>query len=105
MLLIFQQLKFPLIQFLSRFDLTDYLTLNKIHTVWLEEIKKQNEKNNSNPEIILVGTKCDLKKDLLCVSELKNLSYDYFETSSKNNIGIKSSEWISIPIIHCIEPR
>jgi Ras-related protein Rab-1A len=70
------------------FDLTDYLTLNNVFIVWIDEIKKQNEKNNSNTEIILVGTKCELQKNEIIENKLKNLEYDYFETSSKKNIGI-----------------
>ena len=70
------------------FDLTDYLTLNNVFTVWIDEIKKHNEKNNSNTEIILVGTKCELQKNEIIENKLKNLEYDYFETSSKKNIGI-----------------
>lgn len=70
------------------FDLTDYLTLNKIFNVWIEEIKIQSLKNNSSPEIILVGTKCDQQKNDLIEKQIIKFEYDYFETSSKKNIGI-----------------
>jgi Ras-related protein Rab-1A len=70
------------------FDLSDYLTFDKIFTVWIEEVKKQNQISNSSSEIILVGAKCDQQKNDIINKRLENLEYEYFETSSKKNIGV-----------------
>jgi Ras-related protein Rab-1A len=72
------------------FDVSDYITIKRLHNVWLDEVIKQNEKNNNDPFIFFVGAKADLQKDAFVIEELNNLSYNYYETSSKKNTGITS---------------
>jgi len=66
------------------FDLTDYLTFRNLEHIWIPEVDRVSETTLSKPIIFYVGTKCDLKKDSIIVNQIEN----YFETSSKKNIGI-----------------
>lgn len=80
---------------LSVFDLTDDISYTNCINIWIEEIKKNNEKNGSNPLICVIGNKSDLeinkKLNINSIkSHLHNLNYDYYETSAKKNINIEN---------------
>lgn len=70
------------------YDMTDYLSFKNIFNIWLDEVIKQNEKNNSNPYICFVGTKSDLEPNTFITEALKDITYDHYETSAKKNIGV-----------------
>jgi len=85
------------------FDLTDTNSFIEAMDVWLEEIKKNNEKTGSNPLIFIIGNKSDLKSTVnkINVDTIKsrldklellndgiNDDINYLEVSAKLNINI-----------------
>jgi Ras-related protein Rab-1A len=84
------------------FDLTDTNSFIEAMDVWLEEIKKNNEKTGSNPLIFIIGNKSDLKSankinvdtikskldKLGLLNDYVNSELNYLEVSAKLNINI-----------------
>ena len=72
------------------FDYSNRESFNNI-TKWLDEIKE----NLNNVSIVLFGNKCDLPKEEWKVTQeeaqkfAENKKLPFFNTSAKNNIGIK----------------
>jgi len=65
------------------FDLTDLLTFRNLEHIWIPEVDKVSEIRPTKPIIFYVGTKCDLKEPIN-IKQMEN----YYETSSKKNIGV-----------------
>jgi Ras-related protein Rab-1A len=72
---------------LGVFDITDLQSYRNLNQIWIPEVHKSTVESKMKPLFFYVGTKCDLKKDSVIDSEVKNLE-NYYETSSKKNIGI-----------------
>ena len=70
------------------FDVTSKISFDKIN-YWLDEIKNV----SVNIPIVLFGNKCDLENRQVSKEEAENYAKEknilYFETSAKNNIGVK----------------
>tara|TARA_B100001093_G_scaffold244007_1_gene233696 strand:+ start:154 stop:759 length:606 start_codon:yes stop_codon:yes gene_type:complete len=74
------------------FDLSSDSSISKSFNYWIKEIEKNN--NVENKTVVIIGTKSDNKSNLI-VNEIKELikdnDYQYYETSSKENINIKKT--------------
>jgi Ras-related protein Rab-11A len=72
------------------FDITNYKSFQNVEK-WLKECKD----HNSDADIVLIGTKCDLEH-IRCISYNEANSYaksknlEYYETSALNNTGINN---------------
>ena len=70
------------------FNVADKTSFDKIN-YWLEQIKNV----SVNIPIVLFGNKCDLENRQVTKEEAENYAKEknilYFETSAKNNIGVK----------------
>ena len=70
------------------FNVADKTSFDKIN-YWLEQIKNV----SVNIPIVLFGNKCDLENRQVSKEEAENYAKEknilYFETSAKNNIGVK----------------
>lgn len=80
------------------FDLSDINSFTDAIEIWLDEIKKNNEKTGSNSMVYIVGNKLDKKinKDKIDINMIKYRleklglgELNYLEVSAKNNINIE----------------
>jgi len=78
------------------FDLSDNNSFTDAMNIWLEEIKKNNEKNGSMPLIYIVGNKSDKKINVNNIDMMKYKleklelgEINYLEVSAKNNTNIE----------------
>lgn len=78
------------------FDLSDNNSFTDTMNIWLEEIKKNNEKNGSTPLIYIVGNKSDKKINVNNIDMMKYKleklelgEINYLEVSAKNNTNIE----------------
>lgn len=74
------------------FDLTDNKTYNEAMNIWVDEIKKNNEKNGVDPLVFLVGNKCDTYRDPeinINIEKDSKIVNEYIEVSAKNNTNIE----------------
>lgn len=80
------------------FDLSDINSFTDAIEIWLDEIKKNNEKTGSNSMVYIVGNKLDKKidKDKIDIDMIKHRleklglgELNYLEVSAKNNINIE----------------
>lgn len=78
------------------FDLSDNNSFTDAMNIWLEEIKKNNEKNGSTPLIYIVGNKSDKKINVNNIDMMKYKleklelgEINYLEVSAKNNTNIE----------------
>ena len=72
------------------FDLTNAASFKQVKK-WIASIQQHADPNIST---VLVGTKCDLKEEIVITNQeakecAKNNGVNYFETSSLTNTGIK----------------
>uniref|UniRef100_A0AAZ3QAS8 small monomeric GTPase n=2 Tax=Oncorhynchus tshawytscha TaxID=74940 RepID=A0AAZ3QAS8_ONCTS len=76
--------------FLLMYDITNQDSFNAVQD-WATQIKTYSW---DNAQVILVGNKCELEDDRLVPTEdsqrlAKDLGYQFFEASAKDNINVK----------------